>query len=79
MSNTRIAVIVTVVAALLAVVAVVVTVRILGDRLDSQPPANPGVVVYEDGSGHLPAGARNGVLGDLEGRAFCLAGEACND
>lgn len=39
----------------------------------------PGVVVYEDGSGRLPAGTTNGVLGDLSGRGFCLEGELCND
>lgn len=39
----------------------------------------PGVVVYEDGSGHLPAGTVNSVLGDLSGRGFCLEGELCND
>lgn len=46
------------------------------DQAEAVPP---GVVVYEDGSGVLPAGTHNSVLGDLSGRGFCLKGELCND
>lgn len=37
------------------------------------------VRVAEDGSGVLPEGTFNSVLGDLSGRGFCLYGELCND
>lgn len=40
-------------------------------------PDPPAVVVYEDGSGVLPAGSFNPVLGDVSGRHFCMDTELC--